>query len=569
MDIKEHFEEDMGTISQNRSPQSLHTIQADLLEREQQYRSIFESVSDGLFINRLADGKLVDMNPAAASMHGYTLEEFRHLQPVDFIHPDSLHVFQEYIDTVQSGGIFRGQAVDVHKDGSLFHVDVLGTYFTYKGEPHTLAIVRDIEHQVESFQALEKRVEERTKQLHTQHAELTLALANQEAAAIENARLFQTVQRGADQFRAISELGQRITSILDTDELLTQTVHLIQNTFGYFHVHIGLIEGDVVVFPATAGVFAPDPVCNFCAPLRLRVGHDGICGWVAGTGEPLLVPDLSQDARYIRPLGAIGSGVVVPLKVKSQVIGILDVENRQVNAFDQSDVAVLQLLANQVAVAIENARLYKNRQELAALQERQKLARELHDSVSQALYGIGLGARAAQKMLDLETTHKEDLVQPLEYVLSLAEAGLAEMRALIFELRPDSLENEGIVAALSKQAAALEARHNIRVDASLADEPDLPLDVKQTLYRIAQEAMQNIMKHAGASQILLKLEVDTDFTSLEIEDNGIGFEPQGTFPGHLGLKSMRERADGIGGQLTIESTSGLGTRVTVIIPLSR
>jgi signal transduction histidine kinase len=390
-------------------------------------------------------------------------------------------------------------------------------------------------------------------------------LANQVGVAIENARLFQTVQRGAEQFRAISEVGQRITSILEVDELFTQTIHLIQDTFGYFHVHIGLIEEDYVVFPAAAGVWENEPVCRYCADLRLRVGQEGACGWVAGSGEPLLLPDINQDPRYINVLpGGTGSGVVVPLKVKGQVIGVLDVESHQKNAFDQRDVAVMQLLANQVAVAIENARLYEKAQALAALQERQKLARELHDSVSQALYGLALGTRTARTLLDRDPAQA---AEPLDYCLSLAEAGLAEMRALIFELRPESLETEGLVAALAKQAAAAQARHNLPVETALGPEPDAPLPVKETIYRIAQEALNNAVKHAGATQLRMSLDSSGGQLRLEIQDNGTGFDPAREYPGHLGLKSMRERAERLRGEFEIHSTPGRGTRIRVELPL--
>jgi signal transduction histidine kinase len=153
-------------------------------------------------------------------------------------------------------------------------------------------------------------------------------------------------------------------------------------------------------------------------------------------------------------------------------------------------------IANQAAVAIENARLYEQAQALAVLEERQRLARELHDSVSQALYGISLGAHTARTLLERDPGK---LAEPLGYVLSQAETALMEMRALIFELRPESLETEGLVAALSRQAVALHARHGIEVSAELGDEPDLPLKVKQELYRFAQEALHNTVKHARAN----------------------------------------------------------------------
>jgi signal transduction histidine kinase len=219
-------------------------------------------------------------------------------------------------------------------------------------------------------------------------------------------------------------------------------------------------------------------------------------------------------------------------------------------------------VASQAAVAIENARLYQQAQELAAVEERQRLARELHDSVSQALYGIALGARTARTQLDRDPARA---VEPVEYVLSLAEAGLAEMRALIFELRPESLELEGLVAGLEKQAAALRARHHVDVTADLCPEPDVSLRVKEAISRIAQEALHNTVKHARASHVDLSLSYDNGEIIIEIRDDGAGFDPGGEFPGHLGLRSMRERAAKFGGTLRIDSEPGAGTRIVASV----
>ena len=157
----------------------------------------------------------------------------------------------------------------------------------------------------------------------------------------------------------------------------------------------------------------------------------------------------------------------------------------------------------------------------------------------------------------------------MEYVRSLAEAGLAEMRALLFELRPESLENEGLVVALEKQVASLQARHEIEVRATLCDEPDVPLGVKEALYRIAQEALHNTVKHARAENVGLLLKQETEGIVLEVRDDGIGFDPSGSFPGHLGLESMRERAERLGGRFEIESGLGKGTRIRASVPTSR
>jgi signal transduction histidine kinase len=207
--------------------------------------------------------------------------------------------------------------------------------------------------------------------------------------------------------------------------------------------------------------------------------------------------------------------------------------------------------------------LYDQAQELAALQERQRLARELHDSVSQALYAISLGAHTAREALSGEP---EQATASLDYVIGLAEAGLAEMRALIFELRPESLASEGLVAAISKQVEVLRSRYRLTVEASFDDEPDVSLETKYALYRISQEALHNIIKHARATTVLLSLTCRGQTLSLDVRDDGLGFDPNGHFPGHLGLQSMQARAKRAGGALTIESRTGQGTHLVARIP---
>ena len=141
------------------------------------------------------------------------------------------------------------------------------------------------------------------------------------------------------------------------------------------------------------------------------------------------------------------------------------------------------------------------------LQERQRLARELHDSVSQALYGISLGAHTALALYDADRTKALDAIN---YILSLSQAGLTEMRALIFECARIHLKMEGLVTAIGKHVAALRARHGIEVDFNACEEPDVPYKVKEALYRIAQEAMQNALKHAHPSRLEVNLCSDSD-----------------------------------------------------------
>ncbi len=258
--------------------------------------------------------------------------------------------------------------------------------------------------------------------------------------------------------------------------------------------------------------------------------------------------------------------VATPIVYHKTSLGVLCSYFRTGTVISENEIDILTAIANHAAVAIENYRLYDEAQGKAALEERQRLARELHDSVSQALYGIGLGARTARTQLDRDP---QKALEPIEYVLSLVEIGLAEMRALIFELQPESLESEGLVAALEKQVESLHARHAIDVDFVECPEPDLPLAVKEAVYRIAQEAIHNTVKHAQASTLKILLACSADELVLELHDNGRGFDATASFPGHLGLHSMRERAMQLDGSVSIESEPGAGVFVRAEIPIGR
>jgi signal transduction histidine kinase len=258
------------------------------------------------------------------------------------------------------------------------------------------------------------------------------------------------------------------------------------------------------------------------------------------------------------------SVVSLPMIYHKNAIGALNVFYPRGKSPSQLEIAFLSAIAGQAAVAVENSRLIAEAKAKAILEERQRLARELHDSVSQALYGIALGARTARTLLDQDPVQA---AEPLDYVLSLADAGLAEMRALIFELRPETLETEGLLAALTKQIDSVRARHGLDIHADFGEEPELPYEIKETAYRIAQEALNNVVKHARARRVDLRLHDGGDEFVLEIGDDGIGFASDDA-PGHLGLRSMRERAERVGGRLEVQSILNQGTKITASIPRS-
>jgi PAS domain S-box-containing protein len=258
--------------------------------------------------------------------------------------------------------------------------------------------------------------------------------------------------------------------------------------------------------------------------------------------------------------------VSLPLMHGSTAIGALNAYYPSGQRPPEIDMSFLRAMADQATSAVDYGRLIHFSKERVALEERQRLARDLHDSVSQAVYGIALGARSAKELLSKDPSQVQE---PLEYVLRLSEAALAEMRALIFELRPEALEREGLTGALKHHTAVLRARYGIAVDESLSGEPATTWENKQALYRIAQEALHNAGRHARANQVRIALSQDDVQVRLEVWDNGVGFDSGSTFPGHFGLNTMRERATDLGGRLDIESRPGAGTMVRAIIPLSQ
>jgi signal transduction histidine kinase len=380
--------------------------------------------------------------------------------------------------------------------------------------------------------------------------------------ALENARLFSHAQHRAEQFRVLTEVSQHLTSILEINELLKELVILVQRTFHYYHIEIGLVEDDEVVFRMGAGELWETP--GFQAkPSRLKVGTDGITGWVAGTGKSLIIPDVSREPRYVPVEGCrTKSELTVPIKIKDQVIGILDVESDRFNGFNATDLELMTLLANQAGIAIENARLYEEAKKMAALEERQRLSRELHDSVTQSLYGICLYAQAASGQIDL---HEIDRArQYINDIQNNAQESLADMRLLIYELRPPILEKEGLVAAIQSRLTSVEDRAGLKSSLNSNLTGRLALDVEEGLYQIVREALNNIIKHAHAKNISVRFQENRETFSMQILDDGIGFVPANACrQGRLGIASMRERARLYGWQFEIMSSPGSGTCIKV------
>ena len=259
--------------------------------------------------------------------------------------------------------------------------------------------------------------------------------------------------------------------------------------------------------------------------------------------------------------------LAVPLHVNGGVIGVLDVVNKA-GGFTAEDVPILSLFANQAAMAIEHARLQRQAEQLAVLAERQRLARELHDSVTQSLYSVTLYANAA--VLALAAGKSDVAAGYLQELQETAQEGMRDMRLLIFQLHPPVLEAEGLVAALQARLAAVEGRAGLKTEFRIEGERRLPVAIEEELYWIAQEALNNVRKHAAAQHVTVHLHFTAAAVCLEVQDDGVGFDPEAVRSegrGGGGLRSIAERTVRVGGKLTYESKPGKGTRVMVEVML--
>jgi signal transduction histidine kinase len=286
-----------------------------------------------------------------------------------------------------------------------------------------------------------------------------------------------------------------------------------------------------------------------------------LAGRAVLSGEPLLINEVDELQQTSHPIPDLESLLVIPMRLRESVVGALDVANKP-KGFTLDDVQILSLFADGAAIAIESARLQQQAEQLAVVEERQRLARELHDSVTQALYSVTLYAEATR--LALSARREDVATENLHELHRLAHEAMIDMRMLIFELHPPVLEEEGLIVALQARLAAVESRAGLHAELSVQGEQELPLAMQEELFWIAVEAFNNVVKHAQAQQVEVRLRLDRPTVCLEITDDGIGFDPETAGQsGGMGLRNMAERVERLGGELEIKSAPGSGTAVRV------
>lgn len=396
--------------------------------------------------------------------------------------------------------------------------------------------------------------------------ELVTLLAGQAAVAVENARLYESATSWSRQLESLNEVGAALVGELELEPLLDLVAGRLRELIGARLVAIALPAGDALRIAAADGEGAED----LAAISSLE--HDSKTGRVLKRGRServdSLLEDPEVDQEVARRLGAT-TGLYVPLLVRERAIGVLvahDKIGRDLR-FGSADLRLAEQFALRASIAVD----LSQRVARGALRrvvegqevERRRLARELHDETGQALTSILLGLRAAE-----DAAGPDEARKAVSDLRELVVGTLQDVRRLAVQLRPKALDDFGLAAALERLAQTFAETSGVRVDleARLGNER-LPAEVETTLYRTVQEALTNIVKHAGASTVSILLGRRDGSATLVIEDDGRGFVLDQARPDGLGLIGMQERVALHTGRLTIESTPGAGTTLAVEVPL--
>ena len=499
---------------------------------ESLYQCIFKSASNGIIISDLEKGKILVANPAAAEMNGFNLKDFQELKLQSLIYEKKKQFFVDCAETIRQGRTFEKVAQHIRKDGSQFRVEWRVSKIKYHNQDCALVLLHDISKRLLVEDNLKRKMRERVLEQST-----------------------------------LLKISYALSSTLELQPqlILDQLKMLID----YSHASLFTLEDSTLITLSINGIDQLDEPL----PFRIRLNGKKVLETLFNKHQPIRIADLTNDdpdAVFLRSLLENGSIILlkgmkswmwVPLAVKKQIVGGIGIAHEKQNFFTHHHAELAMAIANQAAITLVNSELYENAQAYATLHERQRIAQNLHDAVNQSLFSAGLIAEVLPRLWEREP---QEVQRSLEDLRRLTRGAMAEMRTLLAELRPDTLVDTNFDDLLLMLGNAFSGRTNIPVDVTVTGEYSLPPETQVTLYRICQEALNNIARHASASLVEIDLIFTPDGLDLRINDNGCGFDTSEPTPsGHYGLSMMNERAEAIGAKLTIISQPEEGTEINI------
>jgi signal transduction histidine kinase len=378
------------------------------------------------------------------------------------------------------------------------------------------------------------------------------------------------MSEGLDELYQVSQAVLSVTRHMSVRDVLQVIVRSARSLVGARYAALGVPDqGDSFAEFVVDGI--SDAEWAAIGPLPRR---HGMLAVLLNQGKPERLPDIRKDPRFEGWPAAhptMSHFLGVPVRDGDEVLGIIFAANKVSAAagkhgFTERDEEILSLFAAHAAIALTNARLYERSRELSVVQERSRLARDLHDAVTQKLFSIRAHARAAAVLAAREPLDAQRIRTEIEVVGELGAEAHAELRAVIDGLTPPDLEAGGLAESLRRYAVLAGRAHGVPVTFTAACLPPLPQNAEAALYRVAQEALHNALRHAGASCVTVALSTTPRLVVLEVSDDGHGFAPDASSEGPgLGLESMRERAATAGGRLAIRS-GPKGTTVRMTVP---
>lgn len=417
---------------------------------------------------------------------------------------------------------------------------------------------------------------------HQLHRMVEAARRRERALLARNAALSGQLANRTHELTTLQDLSIGLATKSDLHELVEEALGALEQTMDYASASVWS-RGDrqagapVSLLGYRVGAGIGDDAGEDLVGMRLSRANLQRYEQIEAAAEPIIENQARQsllswlwakvidDAPSSALYSASRSWMAVPLKARSQVLGVLRVDHHEPDYFDAERARLLLAVSSQTALAMRHAQLLAEQRETAVISERNRIARDLHDAVSQTLFAANVTAGAlARSVLREPPPSAESTAQQAQTLERLNRGALAEMRLLLFELRPDALHGVPLSELLQQAIAALVSRGEVSVMPSLANGDDLPPDVRVQLYRIAQEALSNIARHSGASRAEIEWKVDdSSGASLRIADNGRGFDVGQRMSGHFGLENMRSRAEEIGATFELVSTPGQGTELRV------
>jgi PAS domain S-box-containing protein len=547
-----------GIIQRKRGEEALR-------DSERRYRLLAENATD-MISEHDPEGIYLYASPACLNMLGYEPEELIGRSAYEFFHPADLEAIRRSHSTiVEQPTVYTVTYRIRHSDGSYLWVETTSKTIREleTGQvKEILAITRDITARRQAEEALHAS-ERRLRELYAQLEDYS---HNLEAKVAARTREIEQRRQVAESLRGMLAV---LNSDLPLDEILEHIVAEASRLLGSDSSAIYRLERD-------EGTFAPQTVRGLVAETIAGTAFPPDLSTALQRGEPVTVPDVtaaSAGSDLLSTLecleGCCHALLAVPLTFMGEVYGGLVLYYSEPRVVSEEEIDLAVAFADQAALAIENARLHEQAREAGVMEERARLARELHDSLTQALFSMTLLAEAGQRLAGAG-----DLERVQAYLGRLGETSqqsLKEMRLLVYELRPLALESVGLVGALQHRLDAVEARTGVEARLLVEGTVQAPALMEEDLYRIAEQALNNTLKHAAATAVTARLRGDKGRLTVEVIDNGCGFDPKAVKDkGGQGLMSMRERAARIDGVLTVLSTLGQGTtvRVEVEIPSS-